>query len=150
MAFDQVAIDADDQLFRAVAVVDGDRCLRAEDRAQAGRGTHLLGTTPDQFLAADRHLDQGEGAEYAGLDADIAAIAHPPDADPADAPVIDARVHRAFGVQAAQAVLAEDTLAPLARFVEILRVADLEAGQDGLGWRCRRKSQVFHCAHPLS
>ncbi|MCY1432379.1 hypothetical protein D9M71_483730 [compost metagenome] len=146
MAFEQAAVDADDQLLGAGAVLNPRRPVDVEDGAHAGPGIDALVAPLDQLLAADGHLDQGEGIEVAGFDGDVAAIAHAADADTAQALVVDAGKHRTLGVHAAQTVLAEDPLAPLARFLEVMRTAQLVPGQHHVGRHCGGKVQAVHVA----
>ncbi|MOA06713.1 hypothetical protein D3C78_1263710 [compost metagenome] len=125
-------------------MMDAARQVGVDHRGLAGGRAHLAATELDHFLAADRHLDQREGVEHAGVDGDVAAVAHAPHADAAEAPVVDARIDRGLMVLIAQMVFAEDAFSPSAGFFEVLRVAYLEIGQNGVRGGSHGKSQTLH------
>jgi len=148
-ALEQAAVDAHDQLFGVLVMMDAARQVGVEHRGLAGCRANLPAAELDHLLAADRHHDQRKGVEHAGVDGDVAAVTHAAHADATEATVVDARVDRRLAVLVAQAVLAEDALAPAAGLFNILGVAYLELGQHGVRGSGHGKSQTLHVSFSL-
>src|SRR5690606_2734018 len=145
----QSAINADDQLLGIGRVVDHRGRMAVEYRAIARVADHALRADFDSLFAIDGHLNQGEIFHHVWPDGHGAAIAHATDADAADTPVKNSGIERSMTFNGAQAIFAEDFLAPLASFFQVMGTAKFITRQNGFWRRNRTETQLLHLYDPL-